>query len=67
MVELRRTPKKVPLPSAQLRQIQISMTFESAGLLGLSEAERMKALAHLAHLLLLAADGGAAKEKSDER
>jgi hypothetical protein len=68
MTELRKTPKKAPPPpSAQLRQIQISMTFESSRLLGLSEAERMKVLAHLANLLLLATDGGAAKENGDER
>jgi hypothetical protein len=55
---------RVPLPPSQPSQISIS--FESTGLLGLSDAERKKALTHLAHLLLLAA-GVAAAEDDDER
>jgi hypothetical protein len=67
MTEPRKMLKQGPLPPTQFRQMQISMTFESTELLGLSEAERMKALAHLANLLLLAAEGNAAKENDDER
>jgi len=68
MTEPRKMLKQGPLPSTQFRQMQISMTFESTELLGLSEVERMKALAHLANLLLLAAaEGNAAKENDDER
>jgi hypothetical protein len=64
MSQPRKTPMRVPLPSSQPRQI--SITFESTGLLGLSDAEREKALTHLARLLLLAA-GVAAAEDDDER
>lgn len=54
----------IRVPPAQPRQI--CLTFESTGLLGLSTPERKKALAHLAHLLLLAA-GVADKEENHER
>ncbi|MFL6605724.1 MAG: hypothetical protein ACJ8R9_30970 [Steroidobacteraceae bacterium] len=63
MTELQKTRKRVsPLPA----QSQISMAFESAGLLGLSSAERTKVVIQLARLLMLAA-GVAAKERDDER
>lgn len=43
----------------------MSIAFESSTL-GLTPPERMKALAHLAHLLMLAA-GIVSKEEDDER
>jgi hypothetical protein len=44
---------------------QMSIAFESKQLLGLTVAERTKALMHLAHLLMLAA-GITAEENDDE-
>ena len=49
-----------------LRSGQMSIGFESIGLLGLTSAERMKAISQLARLLMLAA-GLAAKERDYER
>jgi hypothetical protein len=63
MTEPRKTPMTVP-PPTQPRPF--SIVFESTGLLGLTAAERRKALAHLAHLLMLAA-GVAAADDDDER
>jgi catabolite regulation protein CreA len=63
-----RTTEQNKSPSAMQPQ-QMSMAFESK-LLGLTVAERMKALMHLAHLLMLAAGvaaGVAAEENDDER
>jgi hypothetical protein len=48
------------------RSGQMSIGFESIGLLGLTSAERMKAISQLARLLMLAA-GIAAKERDHER
>jgi hypothetical protein len=45
---------------------QISIAFESMGLLGLTSAQRMKAIIQLSQLLMLAA-GVAVKEHDDER
>jgi hypothetical protein len=45
---------------------QMSIAFESIRLLGLSASERIKAVGHLAHLLMLAA-GVASRESNDER
>jgi hypothetical protein len=56
--------KTVPLTAMQSRQMSIG--FESIGLLGLTSAERLKAIGQLARLLMLAA-GIAAKERNDER
>ena len=63
MTEPRKTPMIVP-PQAQPRQFNIA--FESSGLLGLTSAERMNALTHLADLLMLAA-GVVAVDHDDER
>jgi hypothetical protein len=60
-----RTNEQNKSPSA-IQPQQMSMAFESKSLLGLTAAERMKALIHLAHLLMLAA-GVAAEENDDER
>jgi hypothetical protein len=51
----------IPIPPRQF-----SIAFGSTGLLGLSVAERRKAITHLARLLLLAA-GAADEEHGDER
>jgi len=64
MIKPRRLPTKVSLPPALPRQMSIG--FDSIRLLGLSAPERMKALAHLTHLLMLAA-GVVGKEDDDER
>ena len=48
------------------RSGQMSMGFESIGLLGLTSAERMKAISQLARLLMLAA-GAADEERDHER
>jgi len=45
---------------------QMSIAFESSKLLGLTAAERMKTLTHLAYLLMLAA-GIAAEGNGDDR
>jgi hypothetical protein len=62
--ELQIRRKRVLLPPAQSRQFSIA--FESTGLLGLTSAERMKAVIRLSQLLMLAA-GVAAEERDDER
>lgn len=54
-----------PMPSP-LQPQQIPMAFDSKPLLGLTAAERMKALVHLTNLLILAA-GLATEESDDER
>jgi len=64
MAQPRRVSPKTLPPPAQPRQISIA--FESRWLQGLSPPERMRALTHLANLLMLAA-GVATKECSDER
>ena len=56
--------KTARLTAIQSRQMSIG--FESIGLLGLTSAERLKAVGQLARLLMLAA-GIAAKERDDER
>lgn len=56
--------KTARLTAMQSRQMSIG--FESIGLLGLTSAERLKAVGQLAQLLMLAA-GIAAKERDDER
>ena len=50
----------------EMQSRQMSIGFESIGLLGLTSAERLKAVGQLARLLMLAA-GIAAKERDDER
>ena len=64
MTKPRRLPTKVSLPPALPRQMSIA--FDSIRLVGLSTPERMKALTHLTHLLMLAA-GVVSKEAEDER
>jgi hypothetical protein len=64
MTQPRRLPTKVSLPPALPRQM--SIVFDSIRLLGLTAPERMKALTHLTHLLMLAA-GVMGKENDDER
>ncbi|MGH8143971.1 MAG: hypothetical protein ACREU2_15825 [Steroidobacteraceae bacterium] len=59
-----KTHRREMLPPGQPRQI--SMAFESTGLLGLTSAERAKAVTRLAYLLMLAA-GLAGTECDDER
>jgi hypothetical protein len=56
--------KRVRLPSLQSGQMSIG--FESIGLLGLTSAERTKVITQLALLLLLAVDV-AVEERADER
>jgi hypothetical protein len=56
--------KTARLTAIQSRQMSIG--FESIGLLGLTSSERLKAVGQLARLLMLAA-GIAAKERDDER
>jgi hypothetical protein len=56
--------KTARLTAMQSRQMSIG--FESIGLLGLTSAERLKTVGQLARLLMLAA-GIAAKERDDER
>jgi len=64
MTKPQRLPPKVSLPPALPRQMSIA--FDSIRLAGLSAPERMKALTHLTHLLMLAA-GVVRKEDDDER
>lgn len=64
MTEPQKTRKNGSPPPRQSRQI--SMAFESAGLLGLTSVERMKVVVQLSRLLMLAA-GVAAEERDDER
>ena len=63
MTKPRRMPAKIPAPASPR---QMSIAFESKKLLGLSPSERMKVLAHLSNLLMLAA-GAKSTEDSDER
>lgn len=63
MIKSRTTALNTSLSAVQSQQISIA--FESKQLLGLTVAERMKALMHLAHLLMLAA-GLTAEESDDE-
>lgn len=64
MAERHKIRKSAPLPPIQPRQMTI--TFESSVLRGMTHAERLKALTHLAHLLMQAA-GIAVEEHRDER
>jgi hypothetical protein len=64
MTEPKTTRKRVSPPPRRCRQI--SMAFESTGLIGLTSAERMKVVVQLSRLLMLAA-GVAAEERDDER
>lgn len=64
MTEPHKRRKRVLPPPSQSRQFSIA--FESTALLGLTSAERMKAVIHLSQLLMLAA-GVAAEERDDER
>jgi hypothetical protein len=64
MTKSRKASLKALLPPAQPHQITIA--FESIRLRGLSGPERMRAIMHLANLLMLAA-GVATKECDDER
>jgi hypothetical protein len=64
MTEPQKTRKRVSSPPGKCRQI--SMAFESTGLLGLTGAERMKVVIQLSRVLMLAA-GVAAEERDDER
>ena len=64
MNEPKKRRKTVRLPP--LRSGQLNIGFESIGLLGLTSAERMKAISQLARLLMLAA-GVAAEERDHER
>lgn len=63
MIESRSTVLNTSLSMVQPQQM--NMAFESKQLLGLTVAERMKALMHLAQLLMLAA-GITAEENNDE-
>jgi DNA-binding transcriptional ArsR family regulator len=58
--------RKTALAVAPMQPRQMSIAFESSVLRRLSDPERLKALTHLAHLLMLAA-GVAAEERDDER
>ena len=64
MAEPRQRRKRVLSPPVQF--CQISIRFESIGLLGLTNAQRMKAVIQLSQLLMLAA-GVAVEERDDER
>jgi len=64
MNERHKTRKTVRLMPP--RSGPMSMGFESIGLLGLTSAERMKAISQLARLLMLAA-GVADEERDHER
>lgn len=64
MIKSRTTQRNTSLSLVQPQQMSIA--FESKLLLGLTAAERMKALMHLANLLMLAA-GVVAEENDDER
>jgi len=64
MNEPQKRCKRASLSPAQSGQMSIA--FESIGLLGLTSTERMKAIIGLARLLLLAA-GAIVEERDDER
>lgn len=64
MIKPRTTAPNTSLSAVQPQQMSIA--FESKQLLGLTVAERMKVLMHLAHLLMLAA-GLIPEENDDER
>jgi hypothetical protein len=64
MTEPQRSRKRRLPPPVQTRQISIA--FESTGLLGLTIAQRMKAVMQLSQVLILAA-GAAPKESDNER
>lgn len=64
MTKPQKTCKRVLPPTAQSRQISIA--FESTGLLRLKRAERMKVVTQLSRLLMLAA-GVVAEKRDDER
>ncbi len=64
MTEPQSSRKRRFPPPVQIRQISIA--FESIGLLGLTSAQRMKAVMQLSQILILAA-GAATKESGDER
>jgi len=64
MAEPQKIRKTVPMVPVQPRQMSIA--FDSSVLRGLTHPERVKALTHLARLLLLAA-GVATEEHKDER
>ena len=63
MTEQKISHKRHYPPPVQIRQITIG--FESTGLLGLTSAQRMKAVMQLSQILIQAA-GVAAKESNDE-
>jgi hypothetical protein len=64
MTEPQKRRKRALLPLVQSGQISIA--FETIGVLGLTSAERMKVVIQLSRLLMLAA-GVAAEERDDER
>jgi hypothetical protein len=64
MTELPQRCKNKPPKPAKRRQISIA--FESTELLGLTDAQRMRIVAKLSRLLMLAA-GAALTESDDER
>jgi hypothetical protein len=64
MIKSQKNPPKPLLRATAPRQVSIA--FESIGLWGLRTPERMKAVMHLAYLLMLAA-GVADEEPGDER
>ena len=64
MTELPQRRKNKPPKLAKRRQI--SITFESTELLGLTSAQRMRAVMKLSRVLLLAA-GAVLEERDDER
>ena len=64
MTEPQKSRKRRYPPPVQIRQISIG--FESTGLLGLTGAQRTKAVMQLTQVLILAA-GVAPKESGDER
>jgi hypothetical protein len=59
-------PPKIRMNTSPVTPRQMSIAFESSKLFGLTAAERMKALTHLAYLLMLAV-GVAAEENGDDR
>lgn len=60
------TPR-IPSPPTATATRQFHLAFASLGLSGLSAAERRKAIARLAHLLLLSADPSNGEEPDHEQ
>ncbi|HEU0198298.1 MAG TPA: hypothetical protein VFQ88_13945 [Nevskiaceae bacterium] len=58
--------QRIPSPPAATANRQFNLAFASVGLSGLSVAERKKAIARVARLLLLAAGLSSREEPDDE-